>query len=242
MNSRRGKPASRGGRSSARATRPEPGAVVTDVQAESSRPGCVAVRVRGHKPWRIDDTVVLSLRVSKGMPLDAAMIDKLDQAEANCKARIKLRARLAARPLSRMEASMLLRRAGAEAEFIKDVITRFEELGWINDERLAERVASSEAARPVGRMRVVARVARRGINSGQARKAADAAVSARKESQGELAEIAIKSQLRKLPPALDEEARRRRLLGFLARRGFDEHTARQAIIAVLGKPGRRVEG
>ena len=128
-----------------------------------------------------------------------------------------------------------LRRAGADGEYAAAVIARFEQLGWLDDARLAEAVASAEAARPVGRMRVVARVARRGINTSEARKAAEAAVASRRESQAELAEIAARSQLRKLPPALDLETRRRRLLGFLARRGFDEHTARGAIKAVLAK-------
>ncbi len=233
---------SQGWGSSKRKARKEPvsaeGGVVTEVQPDAAKPGCVTVRVCGHKPWRIDDEDALSLGLGKGVTLDAALLRGLEQAAANCKARVKLQSRLAVRALSRMEASMLLRRAGAEGEFAKGVVARFEELGWIDDAKLAERVASNEAARPVGKMRVVARVARRGINSGEARRAADAAVAGRKESPRELAEIAARSQLRKLPPALDMDAMKRRLLGFLARRGFDEHTARETITAVLGRGGR----
>jgi SOS response regulatory protein OraA/RecX len=217
------------------------GAVVSEIRAEAGKPGCVAVRVRGHKPWRIDDTEVGELGLAKGVVLDAPLLARLEQASANCKAKLKLRSRLATRPLSRMEASMLMRRAGADAQFIKGVVERFEELGWIDDAKLAERVASSEAARPVGKMRVVARVSRRGINSSEARRAADTAVAARKESPLRLAEIAANGQLRKLPPALDVEARRRRILGFLARRGFDEHTAREAVVRLLGR-GERQRG
>ncbi len=211
------------------------GAVIAEVRPDPSKPGCVAVRVRGRKAWRIDEEDATVLRLRAGTLLIGTLPAQLEQAANNCQARLKLQSRLAVRPLSRMEASMLLRRAGAEQEFAKRVVTRFEQLGWINDARLAESVASNEAAKPVGRMRVVARVARRGINSGEARRAAESAVSARKESPLELAQIAAKSQLRKLPPALDVETRKRRVLGFLARRGFDEHTAREATAAVLGR-------
>jgi len=242
VNFRGGKSARGGGRSRSRDAGPDEGAIISEVQPDAAKPGCIAVRIRGHKPLRIDDTDEIGRELAKGVKLDASLLARLVQAAANCKARLKLQSRLAVRPLSRMEASLLLRRAGAESEFSKSVIARFEQLGWINDERLAESVAASEAARPVGRMRVVARVARRGINSGQARKSADAAVSSRRETQAELAVIAATSQLRKLPPALDDPTRRRRLLGFLARRGFDEHTARQAIVNVMGRPGRGEAG
>lgn len=214
------------------------GSIISEVRPDASKPDCVTVRVRGHKPWRIDDTEAAALGLAKGTTLTAVLVAGLAQAAANCKARLKLRTRLAARPLSRMEASMLLRRAGAQAEYAQTVVERFEELGWINDAKLAERVASNEAAKAVGQMRVVARVARRGINSGEARRAAESAVKARKESPLELATIAATAQLRKLPPALEVDVMKRRVLGFLARRGFDEHTSRQAVESVLGRGHR----
>lgn len=214
------------------------GSIVSEVRPDAGKPDCVTVRIRGHKPWRIDDTEAAALGLAKGTALTAELVAGLAQAATNCKARLKLRSRLAARPLSRMEASMLLRRAGAQAEYAHAIVERFVELGWIDDAKLAERVASNEAAKAVGQMRVVARVARRGINSGEARRAAESAVKARKESPLELATIAAQTQLRKLPPALEVDVMKRRVLGFLARRGFDEHTARQAVEAVLGR-GRR---
>jgi len=209
--------------------------VLSEVRPDPAKPGCISIRARGHKPWRIDDDAAAELDLHIGQRLDAPALAKLRQAAANCAGRLKLQARLAVRPLSRMEAMVLLRRAGAEPEAAKRITHRFEQLNWINDSRLAENVASDEAAKPVGRMRVVARVARRGINSGEARKAADAAVKSRCETPLELAVIAAKSQVRKLAPGLETDAKKRRVLGFLARRGFDEHTAREAVKMVLGK-------
>jgi len=187
--------------------------VLSEVRPDPAKPGCISIRARGHKPWRIDDDAAAELDLHIGQRLDAPALAKLRQAAANC----------------------LLRRAGAEPEAAKRITQRFEQLNWINDSRLAENVASDEAAKPVGRMRVVARVARRGINSGEARKAADAAVKSRCETPLELAVIAAKSQVRKLAPGLETDAKKRRVLGFLARRGFDEHTAREAVKMVLGK-------
>ena len=223
------------------ATGDERDVVISEVRPDPAKPGCIAVRARGYKPWRIDDDAATELDLRVGQRLDAPTLARLRQAAANCAGRLKLQTRLAVRPLSRMEAMVLLRRAGAEPEAAKRITQRFEQLGWINDSRLATNVASNEAAKPVGRMRVVARVARRGINSGEARKAADAAVAARRESPLELAIIAARSQIRKVAPGLDADTRKRRVLGFLARRGFDEHTAREAVKAVMGKDQPSIE-
>lgn len=223
----------------ARGSESRVGGIIAEVRPDPAKPGCIAVRIRGRKPWRIDHESAETLGIAAGVTVDSDLLTRLDQAAANCAARLKLQGRLAVRPLSKAEAMSRLRRAGADGAYAAAVIARFMSLGWLDDARLAESVAAAEAARPVGRMRVVARVARRGIGAGDARKAADAAVASRRESQSELAEIAARSQLRKLPPGLDPETRWRRLLGFLARRGFDEFTARGAIDAVLGRNGQR---
>lgn len=207
--------------------------IISDFRPDPAKPGCVVVRVRGQKPWRLDQDAATALRLAAGREIDEALLKRIEQAAANCKARLRLQSRLAVRALSRIEAQSLMRRAGAEQAYAAATVKDFEQRGWIDDARLAANVASNEAARPVGKMRVVARVARRGINSGEARRAADEAVAARTQSAAELAEIAARSQLRKLPPRLERDALKRRLLGFLARRGFDEYTARQAIDAVL---------
>lgn len=213
--------------------------MVSEVRPDPAKAGCVLVRVRGHKPWRIEEADAAELGLTAGSVLGADAVVRLERAATNCRAGQKLRARLAVRALSRMEAGALLRRAGAEAGYARGVVDRFVELGWIDDARLAANVAGREAARAVGRMRVVARVARRGIDSGEARRAAEAAVSARRETPLELAMLAARTQVRKLPPGLEAEVRRRRVLGFLSRRGFDEHTAREAVAAVLGRGGQR---
>ncbi len=224
-----------GRKAGGRAEKSAEGAAITDVQPDAGKPGCVGVRSRGHRRWRIDDDAAADLGIARGRIIDAALLARLDQAAANTKARLKLQTRLATRQLSRLEAGALMRKAGAEPDYGKRVIARFEQLGWIDDAKLAEAVASHEAARPVGKMRVVARVARRGIGGSEARRAAESAVAARRESPLELAVIAAKSQVRKLPPRLDNDTKRRRVLGFLARRGFDEHTAREALEDVIGR-------
>lgn len=222
-----------GRKTGGRAEKSPEGTAITDVQPDAGKPGCVVVRSRGHRPWRIDDDAAADLGIARGRVIDAALLARLEQAAANTKARLKLQTRLATRQLSRLEAGVLMRKAGAEPDYGKRVIARFERLGWIDDAKLAEAVASHEAARPVGKMRVVARVARRGIGGNEARRAAESAVAARRESPLELAIIAAKSQVRKLPPRLDNDTKRRRVLGFLARRGFDEHTAREALEEVI---------
>lgn len=203
--------------------------IIADCRPDPAKPGCTVVRVRGRKPWRIDDDAAKDLRLAAGREIDDALLTRIEQAAADCKGRLRLQSRLAVRALSRVEAQALMRRAGASGDYARATVDDLVKRGWIDDDQLARSVARAEAARPVGAQRVIARVARRGVGSGLARAAADEAVKARTRTALELAVAAARTQMRKLPPRLDEQARQRRVLGFLARQGFDEHTALQAV-------------
>lgn len=208
--------------------------VISEVRPDPAKPGCVVVRIRGHKPWRLDADAAAALGLAAGRAVGDALRARIEQAAADCKARLRLQSRLAVRALSRVEALALMRRAGASGDYARATVEDFVQRGWIDDERLARSVAGAEAARPVGAQRVLAKVARRRVGSGLARVAAEEAVKARTRSALELAVAAARTQLRKLPPRLDAQARERRVLGFLARQGFDEHTARRAVREAAG--------
>ncbi|MBX3402597.1 MAG: RecX family transcriptional regulator [Phycisphaeraceae bacterium] len=203
--------------------------VISELRPDPAKPGCVVARIRGRKPWRIDAEAAAGLGLVAGREVCDTLLERIEHAAANCKGRLRLQSRLAVRALSRIEAQALMRRAGASGDYARTTVEDFVKRGWIDDDQLARSVARAEAARPVGAQRVVARVARRGVGSGLARAAADEAVKARTRSALELAIAAARAQMRKLPPRLGEQARQRRVLGFLARQGFDQRTALQAV-------------
>lgn len=142
---------------------------------------------------------------------------------------------LEARSLSSAELTeRLVRRKLPRAE-VGAVVARFVELGIVNDERLAaDVVRREERYRPAGAALLHDRLEGRGIDD----MIADGVVSdveSRKPASERAMELAQKTA-DGLPGRLSDRQRWGRVLGALARRGFDEDTAMDAAGRVLGVP------
>jgi regulatory protein len=143
---------------------------------------------------------------------------------------------LAARARSRAELRRLLLRKGEPAARVDVVLDRLERAGYLDDADFARQFARGKmVGSGVSARRVQAELARRGV----AREIADAAVAevlAEEEiDETEAVERLARKKLKSLAK-YDEPTRRRRLYGFLARRGFEADDIR----SVLGRIG--VEG
>ena len=139
---------------------------------------------------------------------------------------------LAFRARSSAELARTLVRKGEDQSMVDRAVARLQEQGLLDDAAFAR---SFTRARVVGaqqsRRRVQQELARRGV----ARAVADDAIATVfEEEEVDQADVVVQAARRKLRTLikLDPAVRRRRLYGFLARRGYDGDDIRRAMATV----------
>lgn len=138
---------------------------------------------------------------------------------------------LAVRPRTRRELETRLLRAGFEPEEVRDELARLEEVGLVDDERFAEAFAEhAVSGRLEARRSVAASLAAKGVARHTIERVLDDVGSQEQEEEraAELARSRV-ARLTSLPP----ETARRRLVSFLARRGYGPSVALAAARTAL---------
>ena len=208
--------------------------VVTALAPAARRPGRWELAVDGKAVGNVSLDLVerLGLRVGRVLDEDLAgqVADGLDEVAAYDRAL----GMLAARGRSSRDLRVRLVRAGAAPAHADAAIARLQEAGLLDDAEYARQVARSRVnTRGDSRRRVSQALAKAGV----ARDTADGAVTEVFEEEAvdetALVEAAARKRLRTLGE-LDAVVRRRRLYGYLARRGHDGGTIRTVLDRLLG--------
>ena len=140
---------------------------------------------------------------------------------------------LALRPRTERELTGRLLEGGFDEDVVRTTIARLKELGLIDDVSFARQWVEERAARKgVGPRVLTHELVEKGID----RELAEAAVADVGPDEADNARRVAATQLKKLIelPVPDQAAR---LLGFLARRGFSQDAAEDAVRAVLPPEG-----
>jgi regulatory protein len=135
---------------------------------------------------------------------------------------------LSYRPRSYSEVEKKLRDQGFGDVTVRTVLSNLIRLGYIDDEKFAEQWAQSRVRlRGLGRRRIEQELRDKGVDRETARRALDDVLTADLEI-----ETARRAAERKLTTmrTLDRETSRRRLAGFLERKGFSFAVIRQILI------------
>ena len=142
---------------------------------------------------------------------------------------------LAVRSRSRAELARRLRMAGFDPAHAEEAIADLEAVGLVDDERLAQELATHEIERRgFGRRAALSSLRRLGIGSELAERSVGDALGTKDDEEARAEEVA-RARLRRLS-GLAPEVAYRRLLGFLQRRGYDGETARAVCRRVLAQP------
>jgi len=190
------------------------------------------VLVEGAVALEADEEVIARFGLTKGRALgedEMAEIHRADQALLASRAALRL---LKFRSRSRQELARALRGKKFEEEAIQVALERLESVGLIDDERLAGHLARQLRERKIGSRLVRQKM----LLAGLSRELTDDALAALGE-EGELQraqELAEKYVRRSAAEAPDRL--RRRLYGYLQRRGFDDGICRQVIEQALPAP------
>jgi regulatory protein len=144
---------------------------------------------------------------------------------------------LAVRPRSRRELESRLRSAGFDTEMVAEELVRLQEVGLLDDERFAQEFAEQALGRRLtGRRAVASSLAAKGVSRPLIERALQDVVGDEDARAAELARSRA-SRLRGLAP----EVAYRRLVSFLARRGYEGSVARRAAASAL-RPDLGAEG
>lgn len=133
---------------------------------------------------------------------------------------------LTARPRTRVELVQALARKGVEAEVAEQVLSRFDEVGLIDDAAFAEIwVRSRHNFQGLSRRALAVELRRKGVAD---ESAAEALATVDSEAEEERARQLVRKRLRSLGEA-DEQTKVRKLVGMLARKGYSEGMAYRVV-------------
>ncbi len=195
------------------------------------RPGWIALRVGGQRVATLPEHAAKSLHLHPGDAWTDALAGRVWKAEAEALATQDAGRLLLRGAGSEARVRERLTKRGHSARAIDSAMELLRRAKVLDDQRAAASLATSHA-RDQGEESVRAALEAKGFTPALASKAARNAARERDEVQA--AERAIRPRLgtlKKLPPPKAAM----RLLAMLARRGFEEQSARKAVERALGK-------
>ena len=136
---------------------------------------------------------------------------------------------LAVRPRARRELESRLRRAGFDQDEVSAELDRLQEVGLVDDDAFARELAEHHVTvRGSGRRAVASALASKGVS----RETIERTLADQQGDEGERALEVARERARRLT-GLRPEVAYGRLVSFLARRGYDGSTSREAARAAL---------
>jgi regulatory protein len=139
-------------------------------------------------------------------------------------------------PRTRAELARGMARRGVPEDAAAAVLDRFTEVGLINDEAFAQAwVDSRHAGRALGRRALSAELRRKGVDDEIAREALATVTS---EDEEAAARTLVERRLRTMS-TVPHDAKIRRLVGMLARKGFSQGLALRVVRDVLAEASPR---
>lgn len=205
---------------------------VTDLRPDPKDPTLLQVYVGSRRVSRVPVGAVAGLAIERGVAWTAPLAGACDRAMELRRAIRRAGAILKARGRSTAEIRERLIESGFEASIVAEAIGRLCDQGVLDDAALAqERVEEALRRGPAGDEALRSRLERAGISDATIR---DAVTDAGPPEARALK--AVSEVVARLPAGLSAQARWRRVLAGLARRGFDEEQATHAAEQALGPP------
>lgn len=195
------------------------------------------IRLDDASSFLLPEDQVAVLGLSAGEEIHADRLREVERAAGRAEAmRIALRY-LSARPRSRHELRLRLRRKGAADGAIEAALARCEELGYLDDRAFAAAYARDRIRlRPSGIRRMKDDLRGKGVSETEAVAGIRDALDEEEADEAELLERAARGRARRLA-ALEPEVAARRLFAFLTRRGFAPADATAWMDAEWRHPG-----
>jgi regulatory protein len=191
---------------------------ITALDPDPRRPDAVRIEIDGARFGAVPRGVIAGEQLRVGAEVDAALRDRLSSAaDAEAAFRTMLRA-LGARSFARGDLSRRLQRKGHARAAIATALERVAELGLLDDACFAQNYVETRSARGRGPARLVRDL----LNMGVERSLIDKAIASHwpEGSDRTAIPLALAQKRAAQLGSLPRQTKRRRLVAYLARRGF----------------------
>ena len=207
---------------------------ITQITEHPRKPGRYVVDVDGKQFAIVTADALAATKARIGVVVDNRLAAHLNEANELTAAYDRALTLLAFRARSARELQRRLVQKGVTAERADRVIAKLREAGLIDDADFARQLTRSKMSAGASRRRVHQELFKRGVP----REVADEAVEQVVEEEGISDAESIERIARKkwsTLHGLDDPTRRRRLFGFLARRGFDSDDVSRVVRQLAGE-------
>jgi regulatory protein len=201
---------------------------ITALSPQKHDPDRLSVFVDGEFRMGLSAEVALAENLRIGDTVDEARLLELERRDRGWQARQAALNLLSVRPRSAAELVRRLRMKGYEPEVGEEVVARLRELGMIDDAAFAGTLVRDRVRlKPQGTRRLANELRAKGVDDETARAAIRETLD---DAQTDEHELARRAAEKWRPRPGEEPARaRRRLHGYLARRGFDADVIREVL-------------
>jgi regulatory protein len=210
---------------------------VTAIKGQQRNPERVNIFLDGEFAFAImrEDAVLQGLRIGRELTVDeVGEFRARDTVSKAIESALRL---LTVRPRTEKELRDRLRQKAYEPTAIDAAIERINDWGYLDDASFARLwVANRTEHRPRGKRLLVQELRQKGVDRETISETIDEA-----EIDEVAAAIAVAENSARKMSSVDPEVARRRLMGQLARRGFDYGTIKIALAQVLGEHDEDVE-
>jgi regulatory protein len=201
---------------------------ITAIEPQKNHPERVNVRVDGEFRLALAQEVVLRAGLRTGDAVTEERLQELEGEDLRWKAREAALHLLSFRTRTARELRQRLRRKGFPDEVTEACVAGLVERGLVDDADFAEAFVRDRVRfRPRGRRRLLQELRSRGVDPETAEEALGSVMEGEEVSELDLARDAVRKWSPR--PGEDPQRARRRLYGFLARRGFGADTVRQIL-------------
>ena len=191
---------------------------ITDIKPQKGRLKRRSIFVNNKFLCGVDEEIVAILGLKVGQEVDKKRIKKILRKEEIKKAKDYAFKLLSYRPRSIKEIEDRLKKKDYSAKVILEVIKSLKRLKFLNDKEFSRMwVESRIKTRPMGRYRLYQELIQKGIDRDLIEKTLN---NYREEEEIKLARELAQRKLKRSYQNLDEVTTKRRLYGFLQRRGF----------------------
>ena len=204
---------------------------ITDIQVQRKHPSRRSIFLDGQFFCGVSNEVAVKFHLKRGMDIDADKLKELLHEEEFSKAKNYVYRILARRMYTTKEIHDKLVERGYIDEIIQDVIATLERYGYLNDRTYAEEwIQSRMRGKPKGKFALRQELGRKGIEKSIIE---DALSCAFDESDEQNMALDLARRKARSYSGDDPAAAKRKLQGFLLRRGFDFETVKDVIEQVI---------
>jgi regulatory protein len=199
---------------------PIPSGLVTGIDPSPRKPGRFELSIDGSTVATLSIDDIERLGLQTGTPVNDMLGGRIADAAATTHVYDRALLMLAARARSRQELERLLVKKGEDPAAVTRAAERLAEVGFLDDAAFARQFARAKAVgAKLSRRRIQQELGRRGVGRTMADRAVETVFEEEGIDESESIERVAEKKLRTMG-TLDDATRRRRLYGFLARRGY----------------------